>query len=701
MWHELKLTIRISVALLLSPVLVIGALTAVVATPNAASAQPAAPTPYQVPPNNKAYIYDTWGNLSSQTDANENISSLLEQEGYQVTEDSDVTPGYSDPPTGTTIASFEAMAKADPGVLILETHGVAPSPGVPGGFVIAVYNTQADALADCESTGSCFTNSKHQQYAGQDFWVANAEYKVGFTRYLYTFGAETTPHRWIVAVSPAGIQHLFGNDHIGLVFAGACQSVALDNFNADSYLGFVGNKNITRLFHKNEIATDEQQFFDLLGGEAPATSDVYRDTVDAARYQFQYPGLTLIQKSQRPEELSPAVNSVTPSGSTLGRMGVPGDVTFDSAMNTAVDPSQVVTVSGCGGASIDAGSAAWSSDGTRLTFAFSIPATSTGGTLTFTVHNHDAEALSQGTEGPNDFLDGNQGSSGVSGVEPNQTDYVWTEDCIVAGDPPGRYSGGESQNGNPVWLYVSASGTQVQDLVVELAALSCTGGLGVGGPIVLDSMNILSNGSFSMTTTRSGYIGADNASTTFVVTLNGTFGTTSKGLPEASGTYLETATYLTDSGSSGNCSSSSQTWSVTRDSQPAQPAGVGVAGTYKGGESQNGNPMSFDVSGTAIDNLDISLVGLSCNPGDGGVSTPVTLNSLAVSSDGSFSTTFGEQSQGVTYTIVFEGHFHGVNSTGASRAAGSYVVTGTFTHKGTSYNCTTSEQWWSATGTAA
>ena len=175
------------------------------------------------------------------------------------------------------------------------------------------------------------------------------------------------------------------------------------------------------------------------------------------------------------------------------------------------------------------------------------------------------------------------------------------------GEPAGKYSGGESQNGNPVWLYVSASGSQVQDLVIQLAALSCTGGWGQGGPIVLDSMKILSNGSFSMTTTTSGYTGANNYLTTFVITLTGIFGATYAGTPEASGTYLETATY-TGSGTSGSCSSNSQTWAADRDSQPAQTAGVGVAGTYKGGESQNGNPLTFNVSGSSIDSLDFNLV---------------------------------------------------------------------------------------------
>jgi hypothetical protein len=270
---------------------------------------------------------------------------------------------------------------------------------------------------------------------------------------------------------------------------------------------------------------------------------------------------------------------------------------------------------------------------------------------------------------------------------------------------PGKYSGGESQNGNPVWLYVSASGTQVQDLVIELAALSCAGGWGSSGPIVLDSVNILSNGSLSTTTTQSGYTGANNYITTFVITLAGTFGTTVAGTPEASGTYLETATYYdSENGTSGSCSSNSQTWEADRDSQPAQPAGVGVAGTYKGNESQNGNPLTFDVSGSDIDSVDFNLIGVNCNPGDGGVGTSVQLTSLPVSPDGSFSTSssFDQDLNGtnVTYQFAFQGHFHGVDSSGASRAAGSYLLTGTYTRNGTSYDCSSSEGWWYAASSA-
>jgi hypothetical protein len=682
--------------------LLLAVVTGAVAGTHAASAQPATAPPYVVPPNNQAYIYDTWGNLTSQNSANKAITSDLTNEGYNVTEDSDPAPGFTDTPTGTTLGTFYGMALADPGIMILETHGLAPGiDGLPGGFVIAVYNTQAAANAACESTESCGTSP------GDYFWVGGANYDDGFASYPSLGAIFPFEKRWVLVVSPAGLTHLFAGDHLGIVFAGSCDSYELASaFDASSYLGYPlpGFRNVLGW---SEFAGDEANFFNLLSGvDAGQFTNAYRDTVDAAQKVSTLDLFPKLNQKGSPVELSPSVTSTTPNAETFVGTEIPGQVSFDSKMDTSLDPSQAITVSGCGGASIDAGSAHWSSDGTQLSFTFSIPSTSTGGTLTFTVNNQDAEASSSGTGGPNDFLDGNQGPSGVSGVEPNRTDYVWTESCMVGPEPTGRYSGGESQNGNPMWLYVSGDGTQVQDLVLAVE-LSCTGGWGTGGPAVLDSMNILSDNSFSATAIQDGVTGADNYPTTFTITLSGTFGVTKSGTPEASGTYLETDSYA-GNGTSGSCSSGTQTFSATRDSQPPQPAGVGTVGTYNGGESQNGNPFSFDVSTdrTSINEL-VLFVGLGCNPGDGGVSTPVMLSSLELSSDGSFSTTFEYETLlpnsaiPITYTITFEGHFHGVDSTGASRAAGSYLVTGTFTKNGTVYNCSSNKQWWYAASTGS
>jgi hypothetical protein len=264
-------------------------------------------------------------------------------------------------------------------------------------------------------------------------------------------------------------------------------------------------------------------------------------------------------------------------------------------------------------------------------------------------------------------------------------------------EPAGLYSGSESQNGNGMHFYVSGSGTKVQDLVMNVVELGCPRGRGSLGPsIILDSISIGSTGSFSIKATQPGVVGTDSTPTTFTIKLHGAFGVSSSGRPDASGTYLETATYH-DNGTTITCSSNAQTWSATRATQPTQPRGVGAAGTYRLAESQNGNPGSFTVSAsrTEMQNLLISLVFLGCNPG-GGTSTSIKISSLNLASDGSFSTEYQQTSGSATFTIRFQGHFHGVNSTGASRAAGSYRVTGTFTHNGRVYNCSSNKQSWDA-----
>jgi hypothetical protein len=276
---------------------------------------------------------------------------------------------------------------------------------------------------------------------------------------------------------------------------------------------------------------------------------------------------------------------------------------------------------------------------------------------------------------------------------------AWT---TVAGatssHPSGRYSGGESQNGNPLWLFVSANKTQVQDLVIQDVGLSCTGGFGTDRPIVIDAMNIQSDGSFSTDQTLKGDLGdANNTPATFTIILNGSFGTTS-GTPDATGTFLETASY-TLNGSSDSCTSGARTWHAARDTQPNQPAGVGTAGTYTLVEEQpNGGSFKVPASRTEMKNLTFNLVSMGCNPGDWSVGGTVALSPLALSSAGSFSTKFTGTLTGlsvpVNYTIKVKGHFHGVDSSGASRAAGSYVMKGSYTKDGTLYHCNSNKLWW-------
>ncbi|MGA3147272.1 MAG: PKD domain-containing protein, partial [Acidimicrobiales bacterium] len=152
----------------------------------------------------------------------------------------------------------------------------------------------------------------------------------------------------------------------------------------------------------------------------------------------------------------------------------------------------------------------------------------------------------------------------------------------------GSYSGLYSGNGYGITLYVSGSQTAIEDISIPVDYLECTGTtFSPDAPVVLDSVALAANGSFSSTSTQTGVVGADNYPTTFTITFTGRFqGFSSNGAPEAAGSVLETAKY-TD-GSVYSCTSNKQSWSVTRATQPVQPTTLPPVGSYTGPYSGNG-----------------------------------------------------------------------------------------------------------------
>ena len=77
----------------------------------------------------------------------------------------------------------------------------------------------------------------------------------------------------------------------------------------------------------------------------------------------------------------------------------------------------------------------------------------------------------------------------------------------------------------------------------------------------------------------------------------------------------------------------------------------------------------------------------------------VSINSVALASNGSFSSTTTQhgdyKGNAATFTIDFQGNFHGLNSSGLARAAGSITETMTYSDSGTSYTCTSNQVSWS------
>ena len=268
--------------------------------------------------------------------------------------------------------------------------------------------------------------------------------------------------------------------------------------------------------------------------------------------------------------------------------------------------------------------------------------------------------------------------------------------------PIGNYSGSYSGSGYGISLYVSGTKNALQDVSVPVVTLGCAGStFEPSAPIVLDSVALASNGSFSSTSTQTGVVGPDNYPTTFTIVFQGHFhGVNASGAERAAGSVLESAKYT--NGTTFNCTSNKQSWSVTRSTQPGQPTGLPPVGSYSGSYSGSGYGISLYVSGAqnSLQDISIPVVTLECAGTTFDPSAPIVLDSVFLASNGAFSSTstqtgvVGSDNYPATFTIVFQGHFHGVNTSGAERAAGSVLETATYTN-GTTFSCTSNKQSWS------
>ena len=129
------------------------------------------------------------------------------------------------------------------------------------------------------------------------------------------------------------------------------------------------------------------------------------------------------------------------------------------------------------------------------------------------------------------------------------------------------------------------------------------------------------------------------------------------------------------------------------------------AGSYTARNPQNNYPITFYVSSsqTSLQDISIPTVYLDCAPGNASASQPFGIASVPLASNGSFNTTTTQT--GVyngfpaKFTYTFRGNFHGVDPSGAARAAGTFQETMTFTDT-TKRTCTSNLQSWTATRTS-
>jgi hypothetical protein len=274
--------------------------------------------------------------------------------------------------------------------------------------------------------------------------------------------------------------------------------------------------------------------------------------------------------------------------------------------------------------------------------------------------------------------------------------------AVTASHPPvGSYTGTNPQNNEPITFYVSASKTSLQDISVPFVNLTCTpsGDANPDQPIGIASIPLNSNGSFAATTTQTGVYAGHRA--TFTYTFRGNYqGLNSSGVPTVNGTFKETLKF-TDS-AARTCTSGTQSWTATRDSQPPQTTTPPPVGSYTATNPQNNEPITFYVSAskTSLQDISIPFVNLDCSPpGDANPDEPIGIAAIPLKSDGSFTATTTETGVYLgfpaKFTYTFRGNFHGVGPSGAARAAGTFRETMTFTDS-TARTCTSNNQSWTA-----
>jgi hypothetical protein len=423
-----------------------------------ASSESSAAGPAGTPHNDKAYIFDEFGLVGGDTDILKNIDAGLTDEGYKVTFLRDQTEGAGSPGSAT-LGSFEAMAKANPGIVIINTHGTdwSDSSKECGGKGVArTYDPSAPHVCPTPAPISKPPPTEAPLPVLQVQWFSSyaAEVKAyrddlaqpGFkSDWLYPptqFNEastlipvrpgddqmETTGENGRTTVSPfgyrpylgltsLGIAHFFAHTHVELVNNWACHSMSVaSSFHAASYTGYTDRACVST--EQPDQKTLWNSLLGLNGVPARSTTGAFNAG------QFLDRDLKL-QPGSKPIVLSPAVSSSTPAAGTVVASGstVTGSVSFDTPMVPST--ANIIVPSGCD--ATVAGTPTWNSNHNKLSFSLNIPADAAPGPLTLDVPNTAARAKPGGYV--HDRLDGAGLGIIPSGVVPNRTDYLWRLQC--------------------------------------------------------------------------------------------------------------------------------------------------------------------------------------------------------------------------------------------------------------------------------
>jgi hypothetical protein len=270
--------------------------------------------------------------------------------------------------------------------------------------------------------------------------------------------------------------------------------------------------------------------------------------------------------------------------------------------------------------------------------------------------------------------------------------------------PVGSYTGADPRLDvvDPVTFYVSSKQTALQDIAIPYGYMTCApDGANINQPFTIPAAAIKPDGSFTATATQSGVYAGYPAR--FNDAFRGDYeGASTSGIATLTGTFRETLTY--SSSAKQACTSGNQTWTATRDAQPAQKASAPPAGSYTGSDPDYDvvDPITFYVSAkqNALQDISIPYGYMTCSPGGANTNQPFTIPTAAIKAGGSFSAT--ETQTGVyagdraTFSYTFRGNFHSVAPSGAERAAGTFRETLTYDGSAAT-TCTSNNQLWTAT----
>jgi len=262
----------------------------------------------------------------------------------------------------------------------------------------------------------------------------------------------------------------------------------------------------------------------------------------------------------------------------------------------------------------------------------------------------------------------------------------------AASPTPGSYTSvsGFSTN-DPLMFFVSSNREQLQDIDANGIGMYCTPGGSFAPNFVANVVALDASGYFSASSSQP--IVVDNVVGTLSYVFQGRVGTSAAG-----GTLTETLTFT--NGSDYTCSSTIS-WTAKRDMQPLQTRALPPAGTYTSTIRLSNVPLTFSVLSDhkrlAHIQDNANGIGLYCAPG-GYVAPQIIINTFPLNADGSFN---GKSIQHIivdnadaTVNETFQGHFHGIGMTKATRAAGVFTVTVTWKDaNNTLFFCTNTTPW--------